>query len=257
VVNVAERPLLLAATLVVIAAAVGGGVMFSVGAWRDSKLRAAAAPARQPNPPQPAPGTPFDRAAPAIPAPVASVPNPPLPQLQAPASVQPPILGQPPPASPPPAPQVAQTSAPPPSSAAAKRDNAALVFTLIRTTLVALHQADVTGNYTVLRDLSAPGFRERNSDADLARIFAPVRDAKIDLGAVVILDPHIRQATINDKKMLHIAGTLDTKPVAVNFELLFQPVDGTWRLDGIAVLPVQAQPATQNPAPAPKRKPKK
>ncbi|MGA3307642.1 MAG: hypothetical protein ABSD08_03370 [Xanthobacteraceae bacterium] len=149
--------------------------------------------------------------------------------------------------------------APPPAASAstAKQSDAEVVFTLIRTTLVALYQADVTGNYTVLRDLGSPAFREKNSAADLARIFAPVRDAKIDLGAAVVLDPHVSRAALNDQKMLDVAGTLETKPVPVNFELLFQPIDGVWRINGLAVLPVQSTAAAPTPVPAkpPAKKP--
>ncbi len=49
---------------------------------------------------------------------------------------------------------VAQPSEP--HSDTASRDNAIIVATLVRTTLVALDQANVTGNYTVFRDLAAP-----------------------------------------------------------------------------------------------------
>jgi hypothetical protein len=118
----------------------------------------------------------------------------------------------------------------------------------VRTTLVAVHQANVTGNYTVLRDLGAPGFREKNSAADLARIFAPIREQRIDLGAVVLLNPQLSQVQVNTQKMLHIVGTLATKPVPVNFELLFQAVNGVWQVNGIAVSPA---PQSAAPAPAP------
>ena len=47
-----------------------------------------------------------------------------------------------------------------------------MVATLIRSSLLALHHANVTGNYTVLRDLSAPSFRSRNTAADLSGSFA-------------------------------------------------------------------------------------
>ena len=114
------------------------------------------------------------------------------------------------PTTPVPMPQFAQapvqlppTPAPPQTSTelpSAKASDTELVFTLVRTTLVALHQANVTGNYTVVRDLSSPGFREKNSAADLARIFAPIRDAKIDLGAVVILDPHVSRVGLNEQR---------------------------------------------------------
>ena len=104
--------------------------------------------------------------------------------------------------------------------------------------MVALDQADVTGNYTVLRDISAPGFRDKNSAADLARIFAPIRDAKIDLSQAVLLDPHISKATVNEQKMLYVVGAFDTKPLPVSFELLFEPAGGRWRIFGISVTPI-------------------
>ena len=44
------------------------------------------------------------------------------------------------------------------------------VLILVRTSLLALDQANKTGNYTVLRDLGAPGF-QANSAARLGRDF--------------------------------------------------------------------------------------
>jgi hypothetical protein len=154
-----------------------------------------------------------------------------------------------------PAPLPAQSAPPQPSPmpqsptpTVAQQSDAEVVITLVRTTLVALHQANATGNYTVLRDLSAPGFRDKNSAADLAVIFAPIRDSKIDLSVVVLLDPHLTRTTLNDQKMLVIVGSLETKPVPVNFQLIFQPVQNVWRIFGIAVAPVQ-QAGASNAAP--------
>jgi hypothetical protein len=36
-----------------------------------------------------------------------------------------------------------------------------LVTILVRTTVVAVHQANITGNYTVLRDLASPALQEK------------------------------------------------------------------------------------------------
>jgi hypothetical protein len=104
--------------------------------------------------------------------------------------------------------------------------------------MLALHQANITGNYTVLRDMSAPGFRNKNTATDLGRIFAPIRETKIDLSQTVLLDPHVTTATLNDQKMLYLVGAFDTKPTPVTFELLFEPIDGNWQMFGIAVKPV-------------------
>ena len=51
----------------------------------------------------------------------------------------------------------------------------ARVNILVRTTLVALNNANLTGNYTVLRDLGAPGFRAANTAARLGALFARAR----------------------------------------------------------------------------------
>lgn len=115
----------------------------------------------------------------------------------------------------------------------------ALVLQMVQMALVALHQANQTGNYTVLRDLSAPGFRDKNSAADLAEIFAPIRKQTIDLSTALSSPPQITRSSLENQHMLFIAGTLKSLPVPVKFEMLFQPFAGTWRLYGIAVIPEQ------------------
>jgi hypothetical protein len=135
-------------------------------------------------------------------------------------------------------PTVAQSPGPDPDEVA--RQNAAIVAALVRTTLVALHQANVTGNYTVLRDLAAPSFRDRNTAADLARIFGPIREKRIDLSAIVMRDPRLSAAPFVDNKgMLRIEGMLATESTDVAFQLLYQAVDGAWRLFGISIEPRQ------------------
>ncbi len=100
------------------------------------------------------------------------------------------------------------------------------VILLIRSTLLALDQANKTGNYTVLRDLGAPGF-QANSDARLAEIFASQRRDKLDLSGVAVLDPQLTLLPqIEANGMMHMAGFFPSVPTQVNFELLFQPVDG-------------------------------
>ena len=131
------------------------------------------------------------------------------------------------------------------------------VLILIRTTLLALHDANETGNYTVLRDLSAPGFREANTAARLAEIFASQRAQKLDLSGVAVLDPQLTLLPqIEANGLLHMAGFFPSVPNQVNFELLFAPVEGRWRPFGIAVnvgsaAPVAPTPQVQQPTPLP------
>ena len=122
------------------------------------------------------------------------------------------------------------------------------VLILIRSALLALDDANKTGNYSVLRDLGAPGFREANSDARLAEIFASQRKQNLDLSGVAVLEPQLSLLPqIEPNGMMRMAGFFPSAPTQVNFELLYVPVNRQWRLMGIAVSLGQTAPV----APAP------
>jgi hypothetical protein len=109
------------------------------------------------------------------------------------------------------------------------------VLMLVRATILALDQANKTGNYTVLRDLGAPGF-QANTAAKLAEIFASQRNDKLDLSGVAVIDPQLTVLPeIEPNGLMRMAGFFPSVPSQVNFELLFAPVDGQWRLFGISV----------------------
>ena len=120
---------------------------------------------------------------------------------------------------------------------------------LIRTTLVALNQAVYTGNFTVLRDLGSPAFQAANSPAQLGQIFASLRNKNIDLSPVVVVTPEVSEPPlITQEHMLRLVGSFPTKPLQIQFQMLFQPVNGQWRLFGMAVntaVPPAAPPAAK------------
>ena len=119
---------------------------------------------------------------------------------------------------------------------------------LIQTSVVALSQANLTGNYTVLHALGAPSFQQANPPAKLAEIFKKLREQNIDLTPVILFSPVLlREPVINEQGMLHLVGYYKTAPQQVNFEVLFQPVAGQWRLFGISVRTVPAPAATAQP----------
>ena len=121
---------------------------------------------------------------------------------------------------------------------------------LVRSTLVALDQANKTGNYTVLRDLASPGFASANNPARLAEIFANLRHDRIDLSGVLVLEPQLNAVPdITPQGMMHIAGFFPSAPVQINFEMLFAPVDGQWKLFGIAANLVSSSPVAPAPPP--------
>ena len=125
------------------------------------------------------------------------------------------------------------------------------VLILIRETLLALDQANKTGNYTVLRDLGSPDF-QANTAARLAEIFAQQRRDNVDLSGVAVIEPQLTLLPqIEANGMMHMAGFFPSVPTQVNFELGYAPVGGRWRLFGLSVSFGQAAPAApQPPAPA-------
>lgn len=121
------------------------------------------------------------------------------------------------------------------------------VLILIRSSLLALDQANKTGNYTVLRDIGAPGFQS-NSAARLGEIFAKLRNDNLDLSGVAVIDPQLSLLPqIEANGLMHMAGFFPSVPNQVNFDLLFAPVNGQWRLFGISVSIGQSGPAAPTP----------
>ena len=120
---------------------------------------------------------------------------------------------------------------------------------MIRTTLIALNQANTTGNYSVLRDLGTPQFQAMNTDARLGEIFSALRLRQLDLSPLIFFDPKlVRQPAIQPNGILRLTGFFDTKPERVLFDMGFQTVDGKWRL---AAIIVDVQPPKKEPAAPP------
>jgi hypothetical protein len=119
---------------------------------------------------------------------------------------------------------------------------------LVRTTLIALSQANQTGNYSVLRDLGTPQFQAMNTDARLGEIFSSLRVRNLDFSPVIFFDPKlIRPAAIQPNGLLRITGYIDTRPERILFDLGFELVQGQWRLAAI-VVDMNVPSAEQKPA---------
>jgi hypothetical protein len=119
---------------------------------------------------------------------------------------------------------------------------------LIRSTLLTLNDALRSGNFTVLRDLGSPSFREANTAGRLAQIFSGLSSKGIDLSAVAILAPQIPHTpAIDQNRRLKISGAFPGQPIQINFDLLFEAHAGRWRLQGLSVEPVHASSAALSP----------
>jgi hypothetical protein len=119
---------------------------------------------------------------------------------------------------------------------------------LIRTTVIAVNQANQTGNYTVLRDLGAPDFRNANDASRLAAIFQVLREQGIDFTPLLQIAPEVSEAPVIDGAgLLHLAGFFPTEPLRVNFDMSFQSEKGRWRPYTISVYLARVEAQLQAP----------
>jgi hypothetical protein len=121
---------------------------------------------------------------------------------------------------------------------------------LVRLSLLTLNDALQTGNYTVLRDRAGPSFSRNNTAAQLGRIFAKLEAQKLDLAAVATLTPTLTAAEVAGRQpLLHVAGYFPGRSTQIDFDLMFEPADGHWRMFGISVAEVPSAGVTGKAAP--------
>jgi hypothetical protein len=135
---------------------------------------------------------------------------------------------------------------------------------LIWSTLVAVDHANRSGNYSVLRDMSAQGFQINNDPARLAQIFAGLRESGIDLSNSLLLAPTFFEPPRQlQPDVFNVKGVFQLRPVGIQFDLYYQWEQGRWKLFGIDIQPLtMAQsppgPPVQTPpgptAPVPRRR---
>jgi hypothetical protein len=129
---------------------------------------------------------------------------------------------------------------------------------LVWGTMLAVEQGNQSGNYSVLRDIAAPGFQTNNDAAKLAQIFANLRASGMDLSNSLLLAPTFRsQPRMVQADMLQLQGSFGLRPTAINFDLLYQWSNGKWRLFGVAIAPAPMTGAEAPPQPAPPQPRKK
>lgn len=114
--------------------------------------------------------------------------------------------------------------------------------------MLAIDQANRSGNYSVLRDLGAPGFQANNDAAQLAGIFASLRQQDIDLANTILLTPTwTAPPAMVAADVLRLRGQFGLRPTAINFDLYYQWASGRWKLFGVSIVPNPL--ARQQPAP--------
>jgi hypothetical protein len=122
--------------------------------------------------------------------------------------------------------------------------------------LLALHHANVTGNYSVLRDLAAPQLISRMTQADLSDHFRQVRIERLGLDAIAGHRPHFSTPpTIVGKRYLWLEGSFPTRPKEIRFKIILQRSRADWRflsVEAAAAEPSHATVSGSHEAPGPR-----
>jgi len=130
------------------------------------------------------------------------------------------------------------------------------IVLLIRSTFATVHQANISGNYSVFRDLAAPSLRASMSLVRLGDHFKPLREAKADLSRALLTMPKFRKPpVILREKFLVLEGFFPGGKDRIDFNLTYQRVGGSWRFVNVAIKPARlaaAKPEKPAAPPAPK-----
>ncbi len=101
---------------------------------------------------------------------------------------------------------------------------------MIKTHLLTLNDANITGNDAVLHARLAKPFREQFDAARLKNIFESFHDKNIDFGIIAAKTPVETEKTkIDARGALVLRGYFDTTPSRLLYELDFIPSEGEWK----------------------------
>jgi len=111
---------------------------------------------------------------------------------------------------------------------------------MIWSTIAAVDHGNRSGNYSVLRDISAQGFQITNNAARLAEIFAGLRNSNIDLSDAFLVPPTYYEAPrMIQENVFQVKGIFQLRPTAIGFDMYFMWEQGRWKLFGIDIQPAQ------------------
>ena len=118
---------------------------------------------------------------------------------------------------------------------------------MIWSTVAAVDHANRSGNYSVLRDISAQAFQINYNPAKLTEIFAGLRNSNIDLSTALLVPPTYYEAPqMVREDLFRVKGLFQLRPISITFDMFFQWEQGRWKLAGIDIQPAEmiaAQPA--------------
>ena len=132
-----------------------------------------------------------------------------------------------------PTPLIAQVK---PGPAITNDNDRQMVDSLVRSTIVAFNQANLTGNFSVLRALGSLDFQRVNTEQELATQFNQFRALNLDIGTVTLYEPvFTTKPTIDQNGYMQLKWYFPTRPIRIEFDLIFSLLEGRWRIQQIYV----------------------
>ncbi|MFN4013807.1 MAG: hypothetical protein ACK4JB_00625 [Reyranella sp.] len=107
---------------------------------------------------------------------------------------------------------------------------------LVKSSLLTLNDANVTGNYTVLHAKLSRPFRQQFSPEKLRETFREFSQGNADFDIIAAMKPaYLPPPVVDGDGRLVVKGGFPTEPSRLLFELEFIPSDGEWKLIRIHV----------------------
>lgn len=107
---------------------------------------------------------------------------------------------------------------------------------LVKSSLLSLNDANVTGNYDVLHAKLSKPFREQFPPERLKATFKEFQTNGADYDIIAAMPPsYDPRPVVDEEGKLVVKGTFPTEPQRLRFELEFIPSDGEWKLIRIYV----------------------
>ena len=107
---------------------------------------------------------------------------------------------------------------------------------LVKSSLLTLNDANVTGNYSVLHAKLSKPFRQQFSPEKLKETFREFSQGNADFDIIAAMPPtYAPRPVVDEDGKLVVKGGFPTEPSPLLFELEFIPSDGEWKLIRIHV----------------------
>lgn len=119
---------------------------------------------------------------------------------------------------------------------------------MLWSTVLAVDHANLSGNYSVLRDMSSQGFQIANNAANLAQIFTGLRNQRVDLSDALLVPPtYIDAPRMVQDNILRVRGLFQLRPNSIYFDVHWTWEQGMWKLHGIDLQAVRMLEAMPDP----------